>query len=331
MKKIILLSSAIIIAASIKVYGQKIDIQKLQNGFTKTQKWLSSDSLKKARTAVIKNISKDSIHKEAKSLYYGDAATVFHIGWEDGRAPEFSNAYVLHRHEFRLNVLGRSSFAISSRLEISSCLPLIVIPNVAFKYQFFDSRNFTSALELGTAGGAFPVAFAEALPLPGVIIGAGTAGFIRGSDNHLKLYASWHPAHRLTFSVRSGVSFLKIGYSGVAGAAGIGGGGAFADAIPINVSQRFIYLMGGFEADYVINKKNVIVLNSFAGGFAGGKSQLIVPSLGWTHAKTHFHYTLGLYTLIDPPSYQTWNAEKSKQAVGAYANVYWVFNNRVRK
>jgi|GEM_PF-2483539 len=332
MKKTILLSTTILIFVSLKGYGQKIGTQQsLDSLVSKTEKLLSIDSLKKSSSTLIKNVSKDSIHKQAQHLYYGTPTTVFHIGWEDGRVPEFSNAYTLHQHELRLNVLGRSSYAITNKLEISSYLPLIMMPNVSFKYRFFDSGNFSSAFEAGTAGGLFPVGMATGIVLPGAIIGGGTAGFVRGSDNHLKLYSSWHPTQKLTFSVRGSVSFLKVGYTGLLGLAGVGNDGVIAGVLPINMSHQFNYYMGGFETDYVINKQNVIVLNTTASGFEGGKKQLIIPSLGWTHAKTHLHYTLGLYTILDPPTWETWKAEQSKMPVGAYANVYWIFNNRIRK
>lgn len=332
MKKIILLSTTILIFASLNGYGQKTETQKpFDSLFSKTQKLLTSDSLKKSSSTLIKNFSKDSVHKQAQHLYYGDSTTVFHIGWEDGRVPEFSNAYTLRQHELRLNILGRSSYAISNRLEVSSFLPLIIMPNVSFKYRFIDRGNFASSFEVGTAGGALPVGVATGIVLPGAIIGGGTGGFIRGSDNHLKLYSSWHPTQKLTFSARASVSFLKVGYTGLLGMAGIGNEGVIAGVLPINMSHRFKYYMGGFETDYVINKQNVIVLNTTASGFEGGKTQLIIPSLGWTHAKTHLHYTLGLYTILDPPTWETWKAEKSKMPVGAFANVYWIFNNRVRK
>lgn len=332
MKNNILLHVTIFIFVALNGYGQKTQLQNLQNSLiAKTQKLPSTDSLKKSGSTLIKNFSKDSIHKQAQHLYYGDPATVFHIGWEDGRVPEFSNAYTLHRHEFRINVLGRSSYAISNRLEVSTYLPLFMSPNVSFKYRFFDRGNFASAFELGSVRGALPLSVATGLILPGAAIGAGTAGFVRVSDNYLKLYASWHPTQKLTFSVRGSMSFLKIGYSGIIGVAGIGKDGVVAGALPINLKHRFNYLMGGFETDYVLNKKNVIVLNTSISGFEGGKNQFIIPSLGWTHAKTHFHYTVGLYTILDPPSWKVWNDEKSKMPLGAYANVYWIFNNRLRK
>lgn len=332
MKTKILLSSTIIIFASLIGYGQKTDALMLKDSLvSKTEKLLSIDSLKKASSVLMKNLNKDSIHKQAKHLYYGEPSTVFHIGWENGRVPEFSNAYTLQSHELRLNILGRSSYAISNRLEMSSYLPLIMSPNVSFKYRFLDQGNFASAFEFGTAHGAFPLGMAFGILLPGAIIGGGTVGYVKGSDNHLKLYSSWHPTQKLTFSARGSVSFLKIGYAGLIGVAGVGKDGVIAGALPVNISHRFNYLMGGFETDYVLNQKNVLILNSTISGFEGGKTQLIIPSLGWTHAKTHFHYTLGLYTILDPPTWETWKAEKSNMPLGAYANVYWIFNNRIRK
>jgi hypothetical protein len=332
MKNNVFLSATIMILASLSGYGQKIELQKLQdNLYGNAQELPSVDSLKKSVEAITKNFSKDSIHKQVNHLYYGDPTTVFHIGWEDGRVPEFSNAYTLQRHEFRLNILGRSSYAINNRLEVSSYLPLIMTPNVSLKYRFFDQGNFASAFEVGTAAGAFPVAFATGILLPGVVIGVGAAGFVKGSDNHLKLYSSWHPTQKLTFSARGSISFLKIGYTGIAAFAGLGGDGAAVGFIPVNLNHRFNYLMGGFETDYVINKKNVIVLNSSISGFEGGKKQLIIPSIAWTHAKTHVHYTLGLYTFLDPPSWEMWKTGNSQIPVGVYGNIYWIFNNRIKK
>ncbi len=328
MKNAILFYSAIIATLTINANAQVADTTKQENGLSKI---ISVDSLKRKGDLILKNFSKENILKQSNSLYYGDPSTVFHIGWEDGRVPEFSNAYTLHRHEFRLNVLGRSSYALSNRLEMSCYLPLIMCPNLSLKYRFFDNGAFASAVEFGTARGAFPLGVATGIVLPGAAIGAGTAGFVSGSDNYIKLFSSWHPTQKLTFSARGSVSFLKVGYTGLAGFVGVGGNGAIVGALPIEVSHRFRYFMGGFETDYVINKQNVIVLNTYMGGFEGSNKQLIVPSLGWTHAKTHFHYTLGLYTFLDPPTWQTWEAEKSKMPVGVYANVYWIFNNRIRK
>jgi hypothetical protein len=328
MKTTILFCSLITTLAFTSGMAQSSGTTKQESGLLKM---ISEDSLKKIHTAIIKNFSKDSIHKQANQIYYGKPTTVFHTGWEDGRVPEFSNAYTLHRHEFRLNVIGRSSYAITDKLEVSSYLPLLITPNISFKYRFLDHGNFASSFELGTAGGLFPIAVATGIVLPGGAVGAGTAGFIKGSDNHIKIYSSWHPTQKLTFSVRGSISFLKIGYTGLVGFAGVGGDGAAAGFFPIGINQRANYLMGGFETDYVLNKQNAIVFNTSISGFEGGKNQLIVPSICWTHAKTHFHYTLGLYTFLDPPTWQTWQAQKSKMPVGPYANVYWVFNNRVRK
>ena len=331
MKTTILLNTTILFFVSLNGYGQKNDAQKPQGSLVpKTQKLVSIDSLKRSGATLIKNFSKDSVRSQATHLYYGDGTTVFHIGWEDGRVPEFSNAYTLHQKEFRLNVLGRSSYAISDRLEVSSYLPLIIAPNVSFKYRFLDQGNFASAFEVGTLAGALPVGIATGLVLPGFAIGAGTIGFVKGYDNHVKIYSSWHPTKNLTFSVRGGVSFLKIGYTGLVGMAGIGEGGVIAGVLPVNINHKFKYYCGGFETDYVINKQNVLVLNTSACGFEGGKKQLIIPSLGWTHAKTHLHYTLGLYTFLDPPTWETWKAEQSKMPVGVFANVYWIFNNRLK-
>jgi hypothetical protein len=311
-----------------KDYGQNISLELFPDSLiSKAQKLVQMDSLKIA--TAINSLSKDSIHKQAHKIYYGDANTQFHIGWEDGKVPEFSNAYTLQRHELRLNVLGRSSYAITNRLEVSTYLPLFFMPNVSLKYRFYDNENFASAIEFGSARGALPLGAVTGLLFPGVAVGTGTVGLVHGSDHYVKLYASLHPSQRITFSVRAGVAALKVGYSGIIGVVAVGNDGVLAGVFPVNPKQRFTCFTGGTETDYVLNKKNVLVLSTTVVGFAGGKKQLLMPSLGWTHANTHFHYTLGLYSFIDIPTQPQF--KNSQVPVGAFANVYWVFNNRIRK
>jgi len=272
-----------------------------------------------------KTYSIDKISVTDDTLNINGKVKSMHVGWQKGRLPEFSNAYTLQRHEFRLNVLGRSSFACSNRFEISSYLPLIICPNISFKYKFIDKAWFASALEAGTAGGIFPVAAAGGIILPGAAAGAATIGLLHGSDNHVKLFLSVRASNKLTFSVRASASTIKVGYWGIGGFAGVGGGGAVVGILPLVLSKRFTWLSGGFETDYLINEKNVIVFNTSLGGFEGGRKQLGLTTLAWTHAKIHFHYSVGLYTFLDPPAWEI--IKNSKLPVSVFANVYWIFNN----
>jgi hypothetical protein len=264
------------------------------------------------------SLSEDTVLLNGKTLQ-------IHQGWNDGRIPEFSTAYTLQRHEFRLNVIGRSSFAFSNRFEVSSYLPLILVPNLAFKYRFIDRPHFASAIELGTAGGLFPVALFTGILLPGAAVGGGTLGILHGSDNHVKLFLSLHASDKLTFSVRGSLSTINIGYTGIVGVAGIGGDGEAAGLLPVRLNARYTWFMAGFETDYLLNPTNVLVLNTSIGGFDKASKQLGVASLLWTHARIHFHYSVGLYGFYDPP---TWEIVKSsKLPISVMANVYWIFNN----
>ena len=248
-----------------------------------------------------------------------------HIGWQDGHVPEFSTAYTLHRHEVRLNLMGRSSFAFGNKVELSIYIPLQLTPNFALKYKFVDKKYFASALEIGAAVGIFPLGVAAAIVMPGGGVGGGTIGLLNGWDVHLKSYFSFPVTNKLCFSFRGSVSTIHAGYLGGAIFAGLGGNGGAVGIIPVRESKQFYFFSGGFETDYVINKINVIVWNTYLGGFYEGSKQIGMSTLAWTHAKKHFHYTLGLYGFFDPPSFEM--VKESKLPVSVFANIYWIFNN----
>jgi len=248
-----------------------------------------------------------------------------HFGWKDGRIAETSNAYTLYPYEFRLNLLGRSSLGLSEKVEFSTYLPLIICPNFTIKDKFIDYKHFSSALEVGAAGGLFPLGIATGILLPGVVVGGGSIGLLHGSDLHAKLFLTCHPTDKLTFSVRGGASRIHVGYWGLVGFAGLGGDGIVGGLLPVSPNQSFAFYSGGFETDYVWNQKNAIVFNANLGVFEGAKKELGMATLCWTHSKIHFHYSLGLYGFYDPPSFEM--VKKSKLPVSYYANVYWIFNN----
>jgi hypothetical protein len=95
------------------------------------------------------SVSGDTINKNG-------VIKVMHIGWEDGHVREFTNAYTLHCNEVRINIFGRSSYAFSDKVEMSSYLPMLITPNIAFKYNFIDKKHLALAIEAGTAAGIFP-------------------------------------------------------------------------------------------------------------------------------------------------------------------------------
>ena len=272
------------------------------------------------------------LKSNSQAVISGDTVTengkvkLMHIGWADGKVPEFGTAYTLHAHEVRLNILGRSSYAISDKMEASFYLPLIIAPNIFFKYRFVDTKCFAAALEAGALGGIFPLAAATGIVLPGAAVGGGTVGLIHGSDLHAKLYLSFHVSDKLTFSLRGNASTMRVNFTGFVGMAGLGGNGVFVGILPVDMgTPHFKYYSAGFETDYVLNKQNALVFNTGLGGFKVGKKQLGMATLSWTHAKMYFHYSFGLYGFYDPPKYEM--VHESKLPVSAFANVYWILNN----
>ena len=257
-----------------------------------------------------------------------------HIGWADGRMAEFNNAYTLRRHEFRLNIMGRSSYAITDRLEMSTYLPLLIMPNLSFKYRFLDTRHFAVAYELGGAFGVIPVALATGFVMPGGAMGAGTIGVFTGNDVYAKLFLSWKPVNKLTFSVRTSASRLKLSYHGIGAFAAAGGSGGGAEVMPINFKLVTTgYYMAGFETDYAINKRNGLVAKISYSRFSLGEGGILFPSLTYAHAvRKHFHYAFGIYKILDVPHYYI-TKEKTNNPLpfDLHYNFYWIFNNRSHK
>lgn len=251
----------------------------------------------------------------------------YHIGWPDGRVAEFNNAYTLGKGEVRLNLFGRSSVALSKHSELSSYLPLIIMPNLFFKHTFADTRHFAAAYETGAAFGIIPVAFASGILMPGAAVGITGLGIFTGNDIYGKLYLSYQPSHHFTFSVRGSASRIAISYHGLAAFAGAGGSGdAFIGVVPTNFKliTTYYYMLGG-ELDYVFRKRNSFVLNTSYSRFDGHSGGILYPSLYYTRAvKKHFHYSLGLFKLIDVPRYANL---KSDLPVNVFYNFYWILNN----
>lgn len=269
-----------------------------------------------------------------------DSVGAMHIGWHDGRIPEYENAYTLRRHEVRLHTFGRSAYGLTNRLEMSSYLLLILSPNVSFKYRFADTRHFAAAYEFGTADGLLPVFVADGLVLPGGAVGGATAGFLTYTDFFGKFYFSYKPSRKFTLSARVGISHISAQYHGVVAFAAIGGGGGGAALAPISADVvKTNWLMAGLEADYVINDRNAIVLKASIGKLYTQKfvslevdksaaSALLYPSLSWNHSWVHFHLAAGIYNFYDVPYFRM--VKNAKEPFGPYANCSWLVHNRVR-
>lgn len=270
----------------------------------------------------------------SKSLATDVKLSIRHIGWADGRVAEFNNAYTLRRHEVRLSVFGRSAYGITDKLEASVYLPIIILPNLSFKYRFIDHPHFAMAYEVGGAVGIIPVAVVSGIVLPGGAFAGATFGALTGNDIFVKGYASWKPSTKFTFSLRTGVSRMKLSYHGIGAFAAAGGDGAAVAALPLNF--RIIttnYYMAGFDADYAPNRRNAIVAKVCIGQFSKTSGGLIYPSLSWTHAMhNHFHYTIGIFKLLDTPRYEILKEKTNNPfPFDLYYNFYWVLNNKARK
>lgn len=285
--------------------------------------------------------TKAEVAETAKAKREEKKARVMHVGWEDGKVWEFQNAYTISKHEWRLNLLGPSSFGASDRLEVKSYIQLMLAPNVSFKYRFLDKGQFSAAIEPGASLGGLPVAGAVGILLPGGAVGGGTVGIVTFSDVFVKLYATWHPTKKFTLSVRGGASRIKASFSGLGGFAGIGGSGGAVGFFPFNVGLiKTTWVMAGFEADYVLNERNALVLRSSIGklhttGLGNedisytSADYLMWPSASWNHAWRHLHLTAGVYGVFDPPSFTI--VKSSRLPIGPFADVYWVLNNRKRE
>ena len=112
---------------------------------------------------------RNQIADSISSLISAKKKRDIHSSWAEGKVPEFSSPYTLSRHELRLNLFGASSYAISDRFELKSYLSAIIVPNISFKYRFYDKNNFALAYEAGGAIGGFPIAAAGGFVLPGAI------------------------------------------------------------------------------------------------------------------------------------------------------------------
>lgn len=342
MKRIVLL--VIVCCAALASHAQTSHWQEVQNRFhARTSHLPPRDSfMKRIRRTVTTQVNevKANTQQAAKAHREEIKNRPMHVGWEDGKVWEFQNAYTISRHEWRLNLLGPSSFGITNKLEVKSYIQLVLAPNVSFKYRFLEKGQFTAAVEPGASLGGLPVAGAMAILLPGGAVGGGTVGIVSYSDVFVKLYASWHPTQKFTFSLRAGASHIKASYTGLGGFAAIGGNGEAVGFIPFSVGLiKTNWIMAGFEADYVLNQHNAFVLRSSIGklhttGIGGtdlsytSSDYLAMPSLSWNRAWRHVHLTAGIYGAFDPPSFTM--VRNSKIPVGPFADVYWVLNNRVK-
>ncbi|MCC7050884.1 MAG: hypothetical protein IT239_03795 [Bacteroidia bacterium] len=239
---------------------------------------------------------------------------------------EFGNAYTLPRHEIKLNVIGKSAYAFSNRTELSVYFPLFfILPNFSLKHKIIDKKFFVSSIEGGACGGVFPFSMASGIFLPGMALGVGTFGIFHGTDYHSKLYFSFPLSNKFTLSARYSISVIRVGYRGIVGGAAVTGNGIGGYISSVDIGKKRKWYGGAVEANYALDKKNYLSFTTSLGMFDGGAKGLGLSTLSWTHAKNHFHYSLGLYGFFDPPTYEM--VKQSKLLASFFINVYWILNN----
>ena len=246
------------------------------------------------------------------------AALPARADWEDGRVPEGDNAFTLRRHTLELSLLGRSSFGITDRVEISTYLPLdcVLFPNLGLEFQLHDDGVWASSFKLTLGAGAYPVVGGGIIPYPP--IATGFAGFVLAGFEEGELMVSARPARALTLTVRGGGLALELGVVGVGGALAV-----YVPAVlPITGGGAAVGVTGGAEIDWALGEHDALVASGDVYWLDGAGEGLAMGSMSWTHAWTHFHLTVGAYTLVDLPDARMFH---DQLPVAPYANVYWRF------
>ncbi|MBX7100168.1 MAG: hypothetical protein K1X89_20805, partial [Myxococcaceae bacterium] len=244
-----------------------------------------------------------------------------HADWEDGSFPEGSTAATVKRHEFRLNLIGKSAFGITDRVELSSYLPLVIFPNLGLKVRLLDAAAVKLAFEVDLGAGALPLVGGGALPFPGGVLAGGAGGLLLGSVQLGELHLSLKPAHAWTVSARVAGIAMEGGFLGLGGGAVAGGGGAGGVILPLAFGKAATAVSGGLELDVVLDERNALSAQGDFMHLAGVYGGLVLFSAAWTHAWEHVHLQVGVYNTFGVP----WT-EPPKLPVAPFVNVYWVFN-----
>jgi len=238
--------------------------------------------------------------------------------WEDWRVPEGANAYTVKRHDLRLDLIGRSAFGITSRVELSTYLLLdaVLFPNLGLKVRVADTPRVAVAVEGHVGGGLYPVAGGGLLPFPPVAFGS--VGFVAASFQLIGTQVTVHPAHALAFTLRGNLIAAEAKSENVGGVVGPGA----AAALPFAFGGSSVGASGGAEVDWVLGKHDTLVLEADVAGFRHAREQLSLAWIGWTHGWKRFHLTVGAYTIVDLPDAKMLH---DKEPVAPFGNVYWKF------
>jgi hypothetical protein len=238
--------------------------------------------------------------------------------WEDGRVPEGDNAFTLERHTLELSLLGRSGFGVTRSFEISTYLPLdlALFPNLGFEWRLYEGPTWAASFKLTLGAGAYPIVGGGIIPYPPVA--AGFVGFVAAGFEEGELMVSARAARPLTLTLRGGGLAIEMGVLALGGGLAV----YVPLVLPIAAGGVAPGLTGGAEADLALGANDALIVSGDVYYLDGASEGLAMATAGWTHAWSHFHLTLGAYTLIDLPAA---HALSDSLPVAPYANVYWRF------
>ncbi len=245
-----------------------------------------------------------------------------------GEVPAGVNAFIEHRHDLRLSVLGASALAVTDHTELSSYLlaDLILIPNLRVEHQFVNTGDLAISATVGIAAGMFPLVGGTAIPLPGGAVGGAGIGFAWGTIQSGSLIGTVRLTPTVSLSANGGGFAVEGGLAGVVAGVGVGGNGAAANAAPASVSGVRFGGTAGVELSSTFGKRDAVVIACdgwFFKPFAmDGASGILYARAAWTHQWGRFQLTTGVYGFADPPSWKM--LRSSKLPVAPFANVGWV-------
>lgn len=246
--------------------------------------------------------------------------------YREGIVPEGTNAFVHHRREIRLSVLGPSQLALTDRTEIGTYLlaDALLFPNLRLEHQLGETEHVATSFMLGAGAGVLPLAAGGVLPFPGGAVAAGGVGFAWGSIQTATLLTSFRTGPT-ALSFNAGGFAMEGGVAGVVGGVGAGGGGAGAAGGPAETHGSRAGLTAGVEISRTVGAHDAIIAAvdtwKWRAMTMDGATGFVYPRITWTHQWTHVALTGGAYALIDLPKAE---ALHSKLPVAPFLNVAYV-------
>lgn len=250
-----------------------------------------------------------------------------HADYHDGEVPEGMNAYTLHKRAVHVSLLGTSAIGLTDNTELATYLmaDALLFPNLRLEHRVLRGDQVSASVMVGAGAGVYPFAVGAFLPLPGVVVAGGGAGFAWASIQTATLVGSARLSPAVTLSANVGGFALEGGFAAIAGGVGAGGGGAGGGGGTTNMSGTRTGATAGMELAATIGTHDALIIGCDAwmtrATAMDPNEGLLYPRATWTHAWRHFHLTGGAYALLDPPSWKA--AKDSKMPVSPYVNVAW--------